>query len=254
MSSQVLIELQNVSREYNSPDRGCILGVSNLNLSIERGKIISIIGPSGCGKTTILKMIAGLLEVTEGKVLYEGLDIEKSSGHSPIGYIPQSLGIFPFRTVKQNIELPLEIQKKENQERVTKLLKVCGLERFSEYYPFQLSGGMRQKVAIARALSTNPKLLLMDEPFSSLDELSREALNEEILDIQASFGTTIIYVTHNIEEAVFLSNKVIVLSGAPGSVVGILDIDLPIKREVALRTNELFFSYVVKVRDILRKI
>lgn len=248
-----LIELKDVCRSYNK-DGEKVVGVRNINFKVKRGEVIALVGPSGCGKTTILRMIADIIQPDSGSILYNGQTIDYARHNGLLGYVPQLSSLIKFRTVFDNIKLPLELKKVANLDRVKDLIKLCSLNGFEKYFPAQLSGGMKQRAAIARALSTNPEVLLMDEPFASLDEMIKEKLNEEVLRIQSTLGTTILYVTHNIEEAVFLANKVVVLSKEPGTIIDIVDINLPAERNSILRNSTDFFQEVIKVRRILKNI
>lgn len=250
--SAPVIDIKNISKSYTKKGNPVEV-LKNISFSVKDGEVVAIVGPSGCGKTTILKIICGLVKPDCGSIKYRDNDISYALKKCLIGYIPQSLSLLPFRTVRKNVMLPLEVLKIKNCERSDELISLCELQKYVNYYPHQLSGGMRQKVAIARALAYKPKILLMDEPMASLDELIKEKLNEELLKIKDSTKSTIIYVTHNIEEAVFLSNKVIVLSETPGTIVEVVDISLPNKRNSSLRSNPVFFQEVTKIRKILQK-
>ncbi|MEK7641620.1 MAG: ABC transporter ATP-binding protein [Patescibacteria group bacterium] len=253
MSIAPLIELKNVSRAYKKNGARAV-GVSNVSFSVQEGEIIALVGPSGCGKTTILRMIADIISPDTGSVVYENRSINHARITGLIGYVPQSPSLIPFRSVVGNIRLPLEIKGTPDASRVEELVSLCALEGFENYFPSELSGGMKQRTAIACALACHPRVLLMDEPFAALDEMIKEKLNEEVLRIQSALKTTIVYVTHNIEEAVFLANRVVVLSPEPGSVVGIIPIDLPLVRDARLRTDPRFFQETIKVRNMLKSI
>jgi len=246
-----VIDIKDISKCYIKK-RQPIEVLKNISFSVNDGEVVAIVGPSGCGKTTILKIICGLIKPDCGCIKYQDNDISYALEKCLIGYIPQSLSLLPFRTVRKNVMLPLEVLKINNCERADELILLCDLQKYANYYPHQLSGGMLQKVAIARALAYKPKILLMDEPMASLDEMIKEKLNEELLKIKDSTKSTIIYVTHNIEEAVFLSNKVIVLSKTPGIIVDAVDISLPDKRDSSLRSDPAFFREVTKIRKILQ--
>jgi len=252
-SDPVIIELKNVCRSYNK-DGEKVVGVRNINFRVQKGEVVALVGPSGCGKTTILRMIADIIQPDSGSIFYNSQTIDYARHNGLLGYVPQLSSLIKFRTVFGNIKLPLELKKATNPERMKDLISLCSLNGFEDYFPSQLSGGMKQRAAIARALSTNPEVLLMDEPFASLDEMIKEKLNEEVLRIQSTLGTTILYVTHNIEEAVFLANKVVILSKEPGTVIDIVDINLPTERNSILRNSADFFQEVIKVRRILKNI
>lgn len=249
--STPVIDVKDISKSYIK--KGSHVEVlKNISFCVNDGEVVAIVGPSGCGKTTILKIICGLVKPNCGCIKYQDKDISYALKKCLVGYIPQSLSLLPFRTVRKNVTLPLEVLKIKNCERSDELIEFCELQKYANYYPHQLSGGMKQKVAIARALSYKPKILLMDEPMASLDEMIKEKLNEELLKIKNSTKSTIIYVTHNIEEAVFLSNKVIVLSKAPGTIIEVVDVSLPDKRDSSLRSDLAFFQEVTKIRKILQ--
>lgn len=246
-----LINVKNISKSY-AKDGHLVEVLKNVTFSVNDKEVVSIVGPSGCGKTTILKTICGLIKPDSGNISYQDNDISYALEQCLIGYIPQSLSLIPSRTVWKNITLPLEVLKIKDRERSNELISLFKLQKYTDYYPHQLSGGMQQKVAIARALSHMPKILLMDEPMASLDEMIKEKLNEELLRIKDSIKSTIIYVTHNIEEAVFLSNKVLVLSDAPGTIINTVNISLPDIRDSSLRSDSKFFKEVTKIRKILQ--
>lgn len=246
-----VIDIKNISKSYTKKGRPVEV-LENVSFSINDGEVVAMVGPSGCGKTTILKIICGLIKPDCGCIKYQDNDISYALKKCLIGYIPQSLSLLPFRTVRKNIMLPLEILRIKNCERSDELISLCDLQKYENYYPHQLSGGMRQKVTIARALAYKPKILLMDEPMASLDEMIKEKLNEELLKIKDSTKSTIVYVTHNIEEAVFLSNRVIILSETPGTIIDVVSISLPDKRDSSLRSDLAFFQEVAKIRKILQ--
>lgn len=246
------IELKNVTRFYEKNGKKTV-GVKDVSFKVQKGEVVAILGPSGCGKTTILRMIADLILPSSGSIHYKKHNIDYARVGGLISYIPQSASLVPFRTVLGNIQLPLELKGIKDSKKVEELIKLCSLSGFENYYPSELSGGMKQKTAIARALTINPEVLLMDEPFSSLDEIIKEELNEEVIKIQKALGTTILYVTHNVEEAVFLANRIIILSNEPGKVVNIVDINLPQIRNSKLRTETIFFEETIKIRSYLKK-
>lgn len=246
------IELKNVTKFYEKNGKKTV-GVKDVSFKVKKGEVIAIIGPSGCGKTTILRMIADLILPSTGSIYYKKYNIDYARLNGLISYIPQSASLIPFRTVLENIQLPLELKNIKDQKKIEELLKLCSLNGYENYYPSELSGGMKQKTAIARALTINPEVLLMDEPFSSLDEIIKEKLNEEVLKIREALGTTILYVTHNVEEAVFLANRIVILSNEPGRVVDIVDINLPKTRNSSLRTEMIFFEETIKIRNHLKK-
>lgn len=248
-----VIELRQVGRQYTK-NRKPVWGLRELNLSIHPREVVSIIGPSGCGKTTLLKMIGGILETTEGEIRYRHGNIKRMCANGQLGYVPQFPALLPNRNVLANVCFPLEIRNIKNESFVIELLSFTGLTEFSHHFPHQLSGGMKQKVAIVRALVYEPEILLMDEPFSALDEMMREKLDLELLRIHDEFNKTIVFVTHNIEEAVFISDRIVVLSPAPGRVIGILTNDLGDKRTLETKQTQTYFDQVNAVRTILRSL
>jgi NitT/TauT family transport system ATP-binding protein len=238
-----LITLKDVSFDYYE-NKKVVGGVNNINLDIYPSEIISIIGPSGCGKTTILKLISSIISPEKGEITYQ----EKC-----VGLVPQEPSLLPSRNVKSNIELPLEVKKIKNEERVDELINIVGLKGFEKLYPSQLSGGMKQRVSIARALVHEPKVLLMDEPFSALDEIIRERLNLELINIHNRLKQAIVFVTHNIEEAVFISNRVYVMSGFSGKIIGEVDVDFGREKNIEDKFNQDFLSGMKNVRQLLKR-
>ncbi len=238
-----LITLKNVSFNYYE-NKKVIGGVNDINLDIYPSEIISIIGPSGCGKTTILKLISNIIFPDKGEIIYQ----EKC-----VGLVPQEPSLLPSRNVRSNIRLPLEVKKINDEERINELIDIVGLKGFEELYPSQLSGGMKQRVSLARALVYNPKVLLMDEPFSALDEIIRERLNLELIDIHNKLKQAIVFVTHNIEEAVFISNRVYVIAGFSGKIIGEVDVDFGRKKSLEDKFTQNFFSKIKNVRQLLKK-
>jgi NitT/TauT family transport system ATP-binding protein len=246
------IHAEDVSMIFNSNKGEKTQALSHVTLDIKKGEFVSLLGPSGCGKTTLLRIIADLIKPTEGKVTIGGMTPEQMRKNRQYGMVFQSPVLYDWRTVLRNVMLPLEIMhvpRPKRFEKAEKMLDMVGLSEYTEHYPFQLSGGMQQRVGIARALVMNPKILLMDEPFSALDEFTREKLNEDLLKIWKKTNKTVVFVTHNIPESVFLSDKIVVLSPHPGRVSAIVDIDLPRPRTRALRDTPEFNNYVVKIRN-----
>lgn len=245
------IELQNVSMRY-SADQSSTLALQDVSLKITKGEFISLLGPSGCGKTTLLRIIADLLQPSEGSVKVAGSSAKEARLSQKYGIVFQNPVLYDWRKVRDNITLPLELMKVSKQDRIHKaeeLLELVGLTEFADKYPWQLSGGMQQRVAIARALAMEPEILLMDEPFSALDEFSRERLNEELLAIWSKIRSTVVFVTHSIPESVFLSDRVFVLSPHPGRLSAVVDIDLPRPRNKELRNDPAFFQLIATIRD-----
>lgn len=241
-----MIEIKNLSKIYKQKNKN-IQVIENISLDIKKNEIISIIGPSGCGKTTLLKLISGLIRSSEGKIKINKKDVEEGDGN--LSLIFQKPVLLSWRTVRENIELPLELLNKEDRKSVEELIRIVGLEGFEESYPNELSGGMKQRVALGRALVIHPELLLMDEPFGSLDDLSRNKLNAELLKIWEEIPTTILLVTHSISEAVFLSDKVIILSERPSRVKDIVNIDLDRPRDLSIKEENKFQEYVRCIRS-----
>ena len=249
-NNEIAVRLDHVGMTYsdNGSEVAALRGVS---LDIQKGEFISLLGPSGCGKTTLLRIVADLLQPTEGSVLVDGGTPRKARLQKKYGIVFQSPVLYEWRTVQKNVELPLELMKLTKGERAAraeKMLALVGLTEFAGHYPQQLSGGMQQRVGIARALALRPEFLLMDEPFSALDEFTREKLNEDLLDIWQKTNKTVLFVTHNIAEAVFLSDRICVLSPHPGRLSAVVDVDLPRPRTKELRDAPEFTALVAKVR------
>jgi NitT/TauT family transport system ATP-binding protein len=233
-----------------------VTALEAIDLTIGRGEFVSLIGPSGCGKSTLLRLIGDLTAPTTGTILINGKPPGRARQDRDYGMVFQAPVLMDWRTIAKNIELPLEIMgfpADERSRRSADLLRLVELEAFAERHPWELSGGMQQRVAIARALSFDPKLLLMDEPFGALDEMTRERMNAELMSIWRRTGTTIVFVTHSIPEAVFLSTRVVVMSARPGRISQVIDIDLPADRSVETRESERYFALVTRVREALRK-
>lgn len=241
----MLLEVKDIGVIYTSKEKE-VKALDGVSFGVETGDFFSIVGPSGCGKSTILKIIAGLINSTNGKII-KPEDFE-------VGYVFQEPTLLEWRNVINNIILPLEIRgiaKEESYKKARKLLKLIDLAGFENVYPKDLSGGMKQRVAIARALICEPEVLLMDEPFGALDEPTRLKLNTELNKIWRKTGKTVIFVTHNVQEAVFLSNKVAVFTKRPGKVKKVLKIDLPEERNLKLLDSEKFIKLVLKIRKNL---
>lgn len=245
------IQLEQVSMRYRT-DASEVLALQQVSLNIGRGEFVSLLGPSGCGKTTLLRIMADLLQPSEGSVTVAGKSAREARLAQKYGIVFQSPVLYDWRKVKTNITLPLElmgVKKTDRERKAAELLELVGLEKFRDKYPWQLSGGMQQRVAIARALAMEPEILLMDEPFSALDEFSRERLNEELLSIWSKVGSTVVFVTHSIPEAVFLSDRVFVLSPHPGRLSAVAEIPLPRPRTQEMRNSPEFFGLIAKIRD-----
>jgi NitT/TauT family transport system ATP-binding protein len=249
-----VVDAQNISLTFETAD-GRVDALSNVNLQVAEGDFVSFIGPSGCGKTTMLRVIADLQQPSSGSLLVNGMTAEQARLARAYGYVFQAPALFPWRTIEKNLKLPLEIMgytEFEQQQRVERYLAMVNLTGFERKFPWQLSGGMQQRVSIARALSFDPALLLMDEPFGALDEIVRDHLNEQLLHLWKSTGKTVLFVTHSIPEAVFLSTKIVVMSPRPGRIIDIIDCDFPVDRSVEIRETPEFLKVAQRVRNGLR--
>lgn len=249
--SEIEIQINNVSMVYKDKKGEDVTALESVNLDIREGEFISLLGPSGCGKTTLLRIIADLLQPTSGSVTVRGQTPREIRLQKKYGIVFQNPVLYDWRTVRRNICMPMEIMKvpkKERTKRIDKMLEIVELSDFGYHYPYELSGGMQQRVGIARALALKPEILLMDEPFSALDEFTREKLNEDLLKIWRKTNKTVIFVTHNIAEAVFLSDRVVVLSPHPGRLTAIVDINLPRPRESSVRETAEFYEHVSLIR------
>ena len=247
------IKIENLSMKYPNKNGGePVTALQNVNLDIKQGEFISLLGPSGCGKTTLLRIIADLLQPTEGKITVRGETPRDIRLKKKYGVVFQNPVLYDWRTIRRNICMPMELmgmKKAERTKQVTKRLDLVGLQDFGKRYPYELSGGMQQRVGIARALAINPEILLMDEPFSALDEFTREKLHVDLLEIWRKTNKTVIFVTHNISEAVFLSDRVVVLSPHPGRVSTVIDINLPRPRDMESKQTTEFYDYITKIRN-----
>src|SRR4051794_20367593 len=250
------VEVRAVDKEFAaSNDAGSVVALSRIDLTVQTGEFVSLIGPSGCGKSTLLRLIADLSTPTRGEILVNGHPAPDARLAREYGIVFQSPVLFDWRSVEKNVALPLEVLRLDGTERnarVRRALELVELADFARHSPWQLSGGMQQRVAIARALVLQPSILLMDEPFGALDEMSRERMNLELHNIWRETGTTIIFVTHSIPEAVFLSTRVVVMSPRPGRIVDTITIELPSTRTVETRETEAYFELVTRVRESLR--
>jgi NitT/TauT family transport system ATP-binding protein len=249
------VEITNISKAFNLGSSNQVDALTDINLSIASGEFVSLIGPSGCGKSTLLRLIANLIEPTSGELVVNNKSAKQARLDQDYGMAFQQSGLFEWRTVAKNIELPLELKgwdKAKRHERALEMLELVKLSDFANHYPWQLSGGMQQRVAIARALAVHPSLLLMDEPFGALDEMTREHMQSELLSICRASGTTVVFVTHSIPEAVYLSNRVVVMSPRPGRVTEIVDVSIEGERNDATRDNSAFFKGITAVREALR--
>lgn len=252
MDERTEIMLDNIGMTYKTNDGRDVTALTSVTLDIRKGEFISLLGPSGCGKTTLLRIIADLLTPTQGNISVGGETPRQARLKQRYGIVFQSAVLYDWRTVRKNVMLPLEIMhvpKEERIDRADKMLELVGLSDFANHFPGQLSGGMQQRVGIARALAIRPEILLMDEPFSALDEFTREKLHDDLLRIWRKTNKTVVFVTHNISEAVYLSDRVCVLSPHPGRLSAVVDIDLPRPRTAQLKSTPEFTALVAKVRS-----
>ncbi len=250
MPMDPIIALDGVSKTYPGW-AGATEALRDVSLVIERGEFVSLIGPSGCGKSTLLRIVGDLVPLSEGTVTVNGKSPQEARLSRDYGIVFQAPVLYEWRTVEANVRLPLEVMgwpRGERDERVRALLRLVGLDAFRRHFPWQLSGGMQQRVAIARALVTHPAILLMDEPFGALDEMTRERLNLELLSACGETAATVLFVTHSVPEAVFLSSRVVVLSPRPGRIERVVDVDLPRPRDEKTRALPRFFELVTTVR------
>ena len=253
MTKQPVVSLRGVTKTFGE---GGVTALESIDLDVEAGELVSLIGPSGCGKSTLLRIVGDLVEATAGEVEVNGKTARQARLDRDYGIVFQDAVLYDWRTVSKNIALPLELMgwnRATRDERVGELLRLVELQGFGDHHPWQLSGGMQQRVSIARALSFSPALLLMDEPFGALDEMTRERLNTELLRIWGRSGSTILFVTHSIAEAVFLSTRVVVMSRRPGRIAAVVDVDLAQPRNADTREEPRFFELVTEVRDRLRE-
>ena len=250
----VVVRLQGVGKTFTLGD-GSTVALSDINLDIGRGEFVSLIGPSGCGKSTLLRTIGDLIEPSTGTVQVNAKPAKRARLDREYGMVFQAPVLFDWRTVEENVQLPLELfgqDKTTRARRAGEMLELVGLSDFARHHPYQLSGGRQQRVAIARALAFSPDLLLMDEPFGALDEMTRERMNSELLAIWERTGITVVFVTHSIPEAVFLSSRVAVMSARPGRITHLIDVDLERPRGLATRESPRYFELITAVREALR--
>jgi len=245
-----ILKFDHVSKNF-IPGQG-FAGIKNVSFDIGEGEIVSVLGPSGCGKTTIIRLISSLIKPSQGKIWYKNTDIISARLNRVLGLVSQFPALLLNRNVENNIKLPLEVLSLEDPDEVKKIIELVGLGDIKEKYPYQLSGGQKQRVIIARALVYKPEVLLMDEPFSSLDEMMREKLNLELIKISRKLNITVFFVTHNIEEAVFISDRIFILSDNPGQLVGEIQIDLPVDRNIRIKNTDKFFDYLKTARQLLK--
>jgi NitT/TauT family transport system ATP-binding protein len=251
VTDEAVVSISGLSKVFA---RGGVTALQDIDLDIRKGEFVSLIGPSGCGKSTLLRIVGDITEPSAGNVVVNGKPARRARLDRDYGIVFQSPVLYDWRTVAKNIALPLEMlgwERARRGRRVEEMLDLVELTSFEGYYPWQLSGGMQQRVSIARALSFSPALLLMDEPFGALDEMTRERLNMELLRIWAETQSTVVFVTHSISEAVFLSTRVAVMSARPGRITAVVPIDLPQPRTADTREEPRFFELVTEVREAL---
>jgi len=248
------IEIDDVSLTFQTND-GPVRALGGVSLTIGKGEFVSFIGPSGCGKTTLLRAIADLEATTSGAIRVNGMSASEARLKRAYGYVFQAPALYPWRSVAANIGLPLEIMgfdKAERRKRVERGLELVNLKGFGKKFPWQLSGGMQQRASIARALAFDPDLLLMDEPFGALDEIVRDMLNQQLLELWAKTGKTALFVTHSIPEAVFLSTRIVVMSPRPGRIHEVIECSFPRERTLDIRETPEFLEVAHRVRQGLR--
>ena len=254
---RVAVEVNAASKSFNIGTTRQVDALAAIDLAVTAGEFVSLIGPSGCGKSTLLRLIANLIEPTAGTVIINDKPARQARADQDYGMAFQQAGLFDWRTVARNVELPLELKgwdKPRRRRRATEMLELVKLDEFASHRPWQLSGGMQQRVAIARALAAGPPLLLMDEPFGALDEMTREHMQAELLRICAEAGTSVVFVTHSIPEAVYLSDRVVVMSPRPGRITDIVTVDLGNERGIDTREDPRYFKKITEVREALRGI
>ncbi|MCY3645220.1 MAG: ABC transporter ATP-binding protein [Acidimicrobiaceae bacterium] len=251
---RLAVEIRGGSKIFNLGRHNEVKALTDIDLDIGQGEFVTLIGPSGCGKSTLLRLIAALIDTTEGTVLVNGKTADAARLDRDYSMVFQRAGLFEWRNVSRNIELPLELmgwKAADRRQRSAEMLELVKLDEFARHHPAELSGGMQQRVAIARAMSFHPKLLLMDEPFGALDEMTREHMQHELLRIWSETRITVVFVTHSIAEAVFLSTKVVVMSPRPGRIAAVVDNDLG-ERTEATRDDPAYFANITAVREALR--
>jgi NitT/TauT family transport system ATP-binding protein len=252
MAAQAVIDARDLSLTFTTAD-GPVYALQGINLTVNDGDFVSFIGPSGCGKTTLLRVIADLEQATAGTISVNGMGPSQARMARAYGYVFQAPALYPWRTVEKNVGLPLEIMgTPDAASRVKRNLELVNLAGFEKKFPWQLSGGMQQRVSIARALAVEPKLLLMDEPFGALDEIVRDKLNQQLLDLWAATKKTVVFVTHSIPEAVFLSSKIVVMSPRPGRIIDVIETNLPANRTLDIRETPEFLKIAHRVREGLK--
>jgi NitT/TauT family transport system ATP-binding protein len=251
------VKVNQVSKVFNQGKANQVDALIDIDLIVEPGEFVSLIGPSGCGKSTLLRLIAHLIEPTSGDIVVNGKPAAQARLDQDYGMAFQQAGLFDWRTVEKNIELPLELKgwdKAKRRARAQEMLELVKLPEFARHMPWQLSGGMQQRIAIARALAAHPELLLMDEPFGALDEMTREHMQAELLRICGATETTVVFVTHSIPEAVYLSDRVVVMSPRPGRITDVIEVDLGRGRNEDTREMANYYGTITQVREALRKV
>ncbi|MDQ0469776.1 NitT/TauT family transport system ATP-binding protein [Labrys wisconsinensis] len=253
-AERAVIAVKDLSLTFQTAD-GPVYALSNVDLTVAEGDFVSFIGPSGCGKTTLLRVIADLEQASSGSILVNGLTPEAARLGRQYGYVFQAPALYPWRTIERNVMLPLEVMgfsAEERAARAARNLELVNLKGFEKKFPWQLSGGMQQRASIARALCFDPKLMLMDEPFGALDEIVRDKLNEQLLELWRTTRKTVVFVTHSIPEAVFLSTRIVVMSPRPGRIIDVIQCDLPRDRTLDIRETPEFLKVAHRVREGLR--
>ncbi len=251
LNTDTEIMLKDIGMVYKSEGKE-VTALTSVSMDIQKGEFISLLGPSGCGKTTLLRVMADLLQPTSGEITVGGVSPKEARLRQRYGIVFQSAVLYDWRTVLKNVMLPLEVMhipKEDRKKKAMQMLDLVGLSKFADSYPSELSGGMQQRVGIARALAIKPEILLMDEPFSALDEFTREKLHDDLLRIWRKTNKTVVFVTHNIAESVFLSDRICVLSPHPGRLSAIIDVDLPRPRTQEMKNSKEFTDLVAKVRN-----
>jgi NitT/TauT family transport system ATP-binding protein len=254
VAGDVVIDIRNLSLTFQTADAP-VRALSDIDLQVRAGEFVSLIGPSGCGKTTLMRIIADLEQPTDGVALVNGMTPQEARRSRAYGYVFQAPALYPWRNVLGNVTLPHEIfglTKAEREQKARRYLELVGLSGFEKKFPWQLSGGMQQRVSIARALSFDPAILLMDEPFGALDEITRDRMNEELLSIWRKTQKTVIFVTHSIDEAVLLSTRIVVMSARPGRIIDVLDSTLPPERSIETRESPEALALAHRVREGLK--
>ena len=247
-----LIRVDELEKRFKSRQGDDVLALTGIELDVRRSEFLSVVGPSGCGKSTLMRIVAGLLGPTKGTVMLGGKPVTGPS--NDVGIVFQAATLLAWRTVIENALLPTQLQKRDpaaSRARVERLLKLVGLEGFERKYPFELSGGMQQRVSICRALSHNPSILLMDEPFGALDAMTREQMNLELMHIWSDEKKTVMFITHSIPEAVFLADRVVVMTPRPGRIARLIEVDLPRPRHAATLAEAYFGELCGKIRGLI---